>query len=69
MFRKNIKIADQSDVFVTRSQPRSSLARRLLGFFRFTAEDRLNAGVHVRGEGDDDGYDGSSNSQNSVEQN
>jgi len=57
---KNIWIADLGDAVEPESQPKEGIVKRLLGFFHFTQEDRMKAGIHIRNEGDGDEHSVSS---------
>ena len=51
---KNPWIADLTDDMEPESPVRESIVKRLLGFFRFTKEDRLRAGIDLRANGEGD---------------
>jgi len=51
---RNEQIVNRSDALETATQPRLRIVKRLTGFFSFTQEDRLKAGIDVRSDGDGD---------------
>jgi hypothetical protein len=60
MFEKNLWIANYSNALETISQPKPGIVRRVIGFFSFTQEDRLKAGIHICSKEDGDEHSVSS---------